>query len=119
MDASDIHAERLNAKEVIMPKSGDEFTFPTADGMVKPFGGDQELKSSALIRNQPIRGESHHDFLGESELSPPAEHFQDSYPDAGEARNDFWSISSDLSSVIKLDQESNFTRRDKNRVLLH
>ena len=43
-----------------------------------------------MIREHPIRGESHRDFLGESEgsLPPP----QDSVPDAGEAINDFWSM---------------------------
>ena len=83
MDASEIHAM------VILPEMGEEFIFSVADGTVKPFGGDQALNTSVLIRNQPTRGESHHDFLGESEGSPPAQHFQDSYPDAGEARNDF------------------------------
>ena len=65
--------------------------FPIADGRIKPLGGDQNLRTSTLIRDHPIRGESHVDFLGESEgsLPPP----QDSLPDAGEARHDFWSIS--------------------------
>ena len=44
-----------------------------------------------MIRQRSIRGESHFDFLGESEGSlPPA---QDSLPDAGEAINDLWSMS--------------------------
>ena len=76
MDVSEIHAKRLNAKEVMLLESGEEFIFPVADGTVKPSGGDQALKTSTLIRNQPIRGESHHDFLGESEGSPLAQHFQ-------------------------------------------
>ena len=44
-----------------------------------------------MIREHPIRGEGHVDFLGESEgsLPPP----QESLPDAGEAINDFWSMS--------------------------
>ena len=44
-----------------------------------------------MVRHRPIQGESHLDFLGESEgsLPPP----QDSLPDAGEARNGFWSMS--------------------------
>ena len=44
-----------------------------------------------LDTGRPIRGEGHVDFLGESEgsLPPP----QDSFPDAGEAINDFWSMS--------------------------
>ena len=45
-----------------------------------------------MIREHPIRGEGHVDFLGESEGCPPPPP-QDSFPDAGEARNDFWSRS--------------------------
>ena len=44
-----------------------------------------------MKRQRPIRGESHLDFLGESEGSLPPPH--DSFPDAGEAINDLWSIS--------------------------
>ena len=39
----------------------------------------------------PIQGDSHVDFLGESEGSLPPPH--DSFLDAGEAINDFWSMS--------------------------
>ena len=90
MDASEIYSKRLNAKEVIFPKQG-EFIFPIADGRIKTPGGDQELRTSTLIRPRPIRGEGHVDFLGESEGSLPQPH--DSLPDAGEAINDFWSMS--------------------------
>ena len=56
-----------------------------------PLGGDQDLRTPTWVRHRPIQGESHVDFLGESEgsLPPP----QDSFPDAGEAINDFWSMS--------------------------
>ena len=54
-------------------------------------GGDQDLRTSTLIRPRPIQGEGHVDFLGESEGSLPQPH--DSFPDAGEAMNDFWSMS--------------------------
>ena len=90
MDASEIYSKRLNAKEVIFHKQG-EFIFPIADGRIKPPGGDQELRTSTLIREHPIRGESQREFLGESEASLPPLH--DSFPDAGEAINDFWSMS--------------------------
>ena len=42
-----------------------------------------------MIREHPSRGEGQREFLGESggSLLPP----QDSFPDAGEAMNDFWS----------------------------
>ena len=89
MDASEIYSKRLNAKEVIFPKEKGEFIFPIADGRIKTFGGDQDLKTSTLVRPRPSQGESNIDFLGESEGSIPQP--QDSFPDAGEAINDFWS----------------------------
>ena len=82
MDASEIYSKRLNAKEVMFPKQG-EFIFPIADGRIKPLGGDQDLRTSTLVRHRPIQGESNIDFLGESEGSVPQP--QDSFPDAGEA----------------------------------
>ena len=91
MDAWEIYSKRLNAKEVIFPKENGNFIFPVADGRIKLLGGDQDLRTSTSIRDRPIRGESHIDFLGESGRSLPPPH--DSFPDAGEAINDFWSMS--------------------------
>ena len=84
MDASEIYSTRLNAKEVIFHKENGKFIFPIADWRVKFVGGDQELRTSTLVR-RPIQGEDEGDFLGESEgsLPPP----QDSFPDACEAIN--------------------------------
>ena len=89
MDASEIYTKRLNAKEVIFPKQG-EFIFQS-QMRIKTPGGDQELRTSTLVRHRPIQGESNIDFLGESEGSLPQP--QDSLPDVGEAINDFWSMS--------------------------
>ena len=91
MDASEIYSKRLNAKEVIFPEEKGEFIFPIADGRIKPLGGDQDLRTSTLIRHRSVRGESHVDFPGELQGSLPPPH--DSFPDAGEAINDFWSMS--------------------------
>ena len=91
MDASEIYSKRLNAKELIFPKENGKFMFPAADGRIKLSGGDQDLRTSTLVRHRPIQGESNIDFLGESEGSLPQP--QDSCPDAGEAINDFWSMS--------------------------
>ena len=49
------------------------------------------------MRDRPERGESHVDFLGEPEGSPPPSP-QDSFPDAGEAMNDFWSMSGNFKN---------------------
>ena len=42
VDASEIYAKRLNAKEVIFPKENGKFIFPVADGRIKIFGGDPD-----------------------------------------------------------------------------
>ena len=96
MDASEIYSKRLNAKEVIFPKENGKFIYPAADGRTKLSRGDQELRTPTLIREHPIRGESQRDFLGESEgsLPPP----QESLLDAGEAINDFWSMSGNFKN---------------------
>ena len=75
--------KRLNAKEVIFPKEKGEFIFPITDGRINLLGGDQDLRTSTLIRHRPIQGESNIDFIGEAEGSLPQPH--DSLPDAGEA----------------------------------
>ena len=96
MEASEIYPKRLNAKEVIFPKENGKFIFPAADGRIKLSGGDQEMRTSTLIRERPIRGEGHVDFLGESEgsLAP----LQDSLTDAGESISDFWSMSGNFKN---------------------
>ena len=48
MDASEIYAKRLNAKEVIFPKENEKFIFPVADGRIKFGGGEQQLRISTL-----------------------------------------------------------------------
>ena len=90
MDASEIYSKRLFAKEAIFPQKG-EFIFPIADERIKIPGEDQELRTSTLIRPRPSRGEGHIDFFGESEGSFPQPH--DSFPVAGEAVHDFWTMS--------------------------
>ena len=55
MDASEIHARRLNAKEVLTPQRSGNFIFPVADGTVKIFGRGQRLRTSTLNRERPER----------------------------------------------------------------
>ena len=45
LDASEIHARRRNAKEVLVRKNGDEFIFLCADGMVKLAAKDQGVQT--------------------------------------------------------------------------
>ena len=91
MDASEIYKKKIQCERGDISTKKGKFIFPAADGRITLLGGDQDLRTSTLIRHRPIRGEGPVDFLGESEgsLSPP----RDSLPDAGEAINDFWSMS--------------------------
>ena len=93
--ASEIYSKRLNAKEVIFPEENGKI-LPVVDGRIKLSGRDQELRTSTLIREHPIRGKGHVDFLGESEGSLSTSY--DSFPDAGEAINDFWSMSGNFKN---------------------
>ena len=73
MYASELHARRLNAKEVLTPMKGVKFSFPVADGTVKISGGDQRLRAATLIRGRPERGEEQNILQGESGgLSSPS-----------------------------------------------
>ena len=73
MDASELHARRLNAKEVLTPMKGDNLKIPVADGTVKTPGGNRCLKPSTSPN--PLQ--------------------DDSTRDDAEAENDFWSYSGD------------------------
>ena len=85
LDASEIHARRLNAKESMTPNSGEHFIFPIADGAVE-LSGDQVFRKSTLMRDQPVRGEVRKDDLqGSSDKSQPT----DETKNDAEARNDF------------------------------
>ena len=92
MDKPEIHAGRLNDKEVFnAPKKVNISYFPIADGTVKHSGGEQVLRTATLIRDNPDRGEEQENLLGD-QTGLHQHLFQDSSPDDGEARNDFWSV---------------------------
>ena len=57
LDASQVHARRLDAKD------GDTFIFPVADGTVKLVGRDQALRGSISIQDHPARGEEYNDVF--------------------------------------------------------
>ena len=97
MDASELHARRLNAKEVITPQRSGHFIFPIADGTVKTPGGDRRLRTSSLNRERPERGKEQEILRGKSdELHSPTQLQEDSSRDDAEAKNDFWSITGDF-----------------------
>ena len=119
IDASEIHAERLNAKEVILPESVEKYKFRIADGTVKPCGGDQALRTSTLILNQPVRIESHQDFLGESEGSAPPNIFKTHFWMPVQHEMISGPFRETAYTAITLNQESNSTRRGMHHFLFH
>ena len=70
MDASELHARRFHAKEVLTPQRSGNFIFLVADGTVKIFGGEQLQRTSTLTRERPERGEEQ-DFFEENQTDSP------------------------------------------------
>ena len=90
MDASEIYSKRFNAKEVMFHQTR-RIHFSNRRWTNQNPGRRSGTENTTLVRPRPIQGESNIDFLGESEGSLPQP--QDSLLDAGEAMNDFWSMS--------------------------
>ena len=91
LDASEIHVRRLNAKEKIKPKNGQNFMFSKADGTAKFSGRDYGVgnRKSTLMRDQTVRSEEHSGALQRSsDKSQPI----DETTDDAETRNEFLSI---------------------------
>ena len=103
-DASELHARRLNAKEVLTPMKGGTFIFPITDGTVKISGGDEDLRTSTLIWDSQDRGEEQDDLRGESDGSSSTPRQDSSWYDG---------------TVITWNPESNCTCRLKNHSLFH
>ena len=73
----------------------EKFIFPIADGTVKIFGEEQDLRRSTSIQDRPDRGEEQGNLQGDSDGSSSTPLRDSSWYD-GEAWNDFWSISGDF-----------------------
>ena len=114
MDASELHARRLNAKEVLTPMKCDNFIFPVADGTVKVSGGDQRLRTFTLIPDRPERGEEQEVLRGKSDgLSSPTPLQDDSTLDDAETRNDSWSIAGDFICCHHVESRSQTVRAER------
>ena len=92
MDASEIYSKRLNAKEVTFPKEKGELFFQSQVGESGPLGAVGAWGRPPWHGTDQFKGGGQRDFLGGSGGSPPSPP-QDSFPDAGEAMNDFRSMS--------------------------
>ena len=94
LHASEVFARRLNAIEDLVPKKGEYFIFPCADGAVMLTGEREEIRTSTSAQDQFDQGgEDHLGYLvGEADGTDPANQPQ---TDKNKARNDVWSISGD------------------------
>ena len=116
MDVSEIYAKRLNAKEVILPKENGKFIFPVTDGRIKIIGGDQELKTSILIWDHPIRGEGQR---LENQKRFHLSHLTTLFRMPVKRWMTVGPCQETSKTAITLNPESNFTRRKKNHSLFH
>ena len=66
LDASEIHARRLNAKEITTSKRGDNFICPFADGTAKLCGRPHEVRESTPRQYQLVGSEDLREQLEET-----------------------------------------------------
>ena len=92
MDASEIHARRLNAKEVLTPKKWWKFDLPDRrwNSQIIP-----RRSGSEKIHRNPgtTQIEEKNKEIFQENQTGLLHHFKTHPPSDGEARNDFWSIS--------------------------
>ena len=81
MDASELHARSLNAKEVLTPMKGDCFIFPVAER-----SGSENIH---FYPGQPRRHEKSKKIFGENQKGSSSTPRQDSTWHDGEDRDDF------------------------------
>ena len=62
MDASEIYSKKTQCERGDISQSR-RIYFPIADVRIKTPGGDQELRTSTLVRPRPIQGEGHVDLF--------------------------------------------------------
>ena len=98
MDASELHARRLNAKEVLTPqRSGKLHVLSHRWNSQNSLEEKQRLRTSTLTWNCPERGEAQEILEGKSdELHCPTPHQDDSMRNDEEAKSDFWTITGEF-----------------------
>ena len=93
LDASQNHARRLKANEVLLPRHGEDFVVHFANGSVMDKI-DRALRMPTSSQEHVAREEEHNDvLLGESDGSSDGSHLLDQRTSSVEDRNDFWSVS--------------------------
>ena len=83
--------EKSQCERVDISQRKRKIYFHIADERIKILGGDQDLRTSILVRPRPTQRRCNIDVLGKSARSLPPLH--DSFPEVSEAMNDFRSMS--------------------------
>ena len=117
MDASVLHARRLNAKEVLTPTKFEKFMFPVADGTVKISGEDQDLRTFTLTRS--VRNEEKSKIIFENQKGLLQPHDKTHQGMMVKPKVIFGLSEEILFTVITWNPESNCTCRLKNHSLFH
>ena len=93
MDASELHARRLNAKELLTHPKMVNILYSRSQMEQSKSLGEQRLRTSTLTQERPERGEEQEILQGKSdELHSPTQLQDDSTRDDEEAKCDFWTI---------------------------
>ena len=71
MDASEIYSKKTQCERSDISQRKRRIYFSNLRWTNQTLGGDQDLRTSTLVRHRPIQGESNIDFRGESEGSLP------------------------------------------------
>ena len=97
MDASELHARRLNAKEVLDAAKKWKFHIPNRRWNSQIFGRGRHLRTSPFTQERPERGEEQEIEEESDELHSPTQLQDDSTRDDEEAKKDFWTITREFS----------------------
>ena len=111
MDASELHARRLNAKEVLTPQNGVNFYIPDRRWNSQIIWTRSGSENIHFNPGQPRPRRRTRDLLGESDGTPPPR--QDSSPMMVKKEMISGPFQGTTFIVIKWNSESNCTRREE------
>ena len=97
MDASELHARRLNAKEVLKPLKKWKLHIPSRIWNSTKYLGERRVRTFILTLDRPERGEEQEILQGKSDESHSSTRLQDeSTRDGEEAESDFWTTTGEF-----------------------
>ena len=119
MDVSEIHARRLNAKEVLTPMKGEKFIIRIADGTVKLSGGISGSENIHLNPGSPRRRRRTRQTFQENQTALLQPHFKTHRCMIVKQEMISAPFQAILFTVIMRKPESNCTCREKRHSQFH